>query len=163
MKHASVAAVVCVVSLAACTPMRSTIKPPYPLKSGMVGETELQQTAVARCEARPPNAFTTDGCSVWPDSKWRACCIEHDMTYWCGGGAEQRREADRDFRACVTERSNAFNAWLMYLGVRVGGWRLGPWPWRWGYGYDWPFKEENSRDLTQSPQSPQRSQSSDSE
>ncbi|HYM34134.1 MAG TPA: hypothetical protein VET48_02000, partial [Steroidobacteraceae bacterium] len=143
-------------ALTASTPVRTTIKPPYSLTTGVVTSNELSQIAETRCREMqepfvnlPPHPFTTDGCSLWPDSTWRACCIEHDFAYWCGGTTEQRLNADRTLRACVAEHSNAFNAWLMFLGVRVGGMRLQPWPWRWGYGYDWPYRipesEKNNR------------------
>jgi hypothetical protein len=121
------------------------------LTTGYVDDVGLLQAATDTCTAMqeasasmPPHAFTTDGCSAWPDSDWRACCIEHDMAYWCGGKPEQRESFDREFQRCVAARSNPFNAWLMHLGVRIGGWQYGPWPWRWGYGYDWPFKERSS-------------------
>lgn len=143
--------IVVVIAISACTPIRTTIKPPYPLTSGYVDDEGLKQAAEARCRTMqgasaplPPHPFTTDGCSVWPDSSWRACCIEHDFSYWCGGSPAQRSEADRELRACVTERSNSLNAWLMFWGVRAGGIRLTPWPWRWGYGYDWPFRFDKS-------------------
>jgi hypothetical protein len=135
------------IALAACTPMRTTIKPPYSLTTGAVTSEELSRIAETHCRDMqqpfvklPPHPFTTDGCSLWPDSTWRACCIEHDFSYWCGGATEQRLNADRMLRQCVAERSNTFNAWLMFLGVRVGGMRVEPWPWRWGYGYDWPYR-----------------------
>jgi len=134
-----------VMALAACTPLRTTIKPPYPLTTGEVDDSGLMHIANSTCSATqqslPPHPFTTDGCSVWPDSEWRACCIEHDMAYWCGGARAERLQADRVFRACVAERSNAFNAWTMFWGVRIGAPRSSPLPWRWGYGYEWPYRE----------------------
>ena len=84
----------------------------------------------------PEHAFTTDGCSAWPDTEsTRPCCIEHDIAYWCGGSAADRRAADDRFRACVRERSgSAWLAAIMRAGVRFGGHPLFPMPYRWGYG-----------------------------
>jgi hypothetical protein len=84
---------------------------------------------------QPDHAFTTDGCSAFPDGGWAACCVEHDIVYWCGGTQAARLAADRALRACVAEVAPSFLASLMYAGVRVGG---PPWtgaPWRWGYGF----------------------------
>jgi hypothetical protein len=103
----------------------------------------LEERAQAGCVARssgalPPHAFTTDGCSAWPDGHWQLCCVEHDVAYWCGGGIETRRAADIALRTCVTQRGSPMIADLMYLGVRLGGMPWLPFPWRWGYGWDWP-------------------------
>ncbi len=128
---------------AACTPMRSTIKPPYTIAGHTFDETGLQQYAAAACKdseghaQHPPFAFTTDGCSLWPDGGWRECCVVHDVSYWCGGPSA-RIEADHNLRACVAEHSSSANAFFMYAGVRLGGARWLPFPWRWGYGYRWP-------------------------
>lgn len=143
----------------ACTPMHSSIKPPYTLE-GVPYTTQLvQRVAAERCQAiapstaKPPNAFTTDGCSLWPNGLWRSCCIEHDILYWCGGPNWRRRKADHLLHECVHRHSNALNANLMYIGVRIGGSRLLPLPWRWGYGYPWPYQEpvptDSSTDLDQ--------------
>lgn len=86
--------------------------------------------------------FSTDGCSLFPDralvgkSDWCKCCLAHDLAYWRGGTAEERLDADRKLRACVSQASGDIAlADLMYAGVRAGG---GPYyltPYRWGYGW----------------------------
>lgn len=133
---------------AACTPVRTTLPPPYPVDGRTFHTTEqLAEYAEGRCREAsggelPPNRFTTDGCSVWPDGRkkpdegWLTCCISHDVAYWCGAGI--RRDADQAFRACLRERSSAANANVMYTGVRLGGGRHVPFPWRFGYGHPWP-------------------------
>lgn len=130
---------------AACTPLRSTIKPPYLLEGAQYDERQIQKIAAERCAAAghtplPEHPFTTDGCSAWPDDGYRHCCIAHDIKYWCGGSSEERRQADSDLRKCVREDSSALNAGVILLGVRVGGARLVPFPWRWGYGHDYPYR-----------------------
>lgn len=121
------------------------IKPPYEIDGRTYSEREIQALARDRCAATesragmPPYAFTTDGCSLWPDGAWLECCLKHDLVYWCGGTRDARRAADRDLRACVRRVSSATNSELMYLGVRFGGHPLWPFPWRWGYGFPWPF------------------------
>ena len=143
------AAAACVVALAcaACTPMRTTIPPPYELEGKYYDERKLREIAAERCkeagESPPPHDFTTDGCSAWPDDGYRACCIAHDLRYWCGGSPEDRKAADRELRQCVAGKSSALNSRIMLLGVRLGGGRLVPFPWRWGYGHDWPYRRES--------------------
>jgi hypothetical protein len=130
---------------AACTPLRSTLKPPYLIQGVVLDEQGMQAYAAAHCSENdgqpalplPPHPFTTDGCSLWPNGTWQECCVVHDVSYWCGG-PEKRKIADRNLEACVASRSSRANAFLMHLGVRAGGSRWWPFPWRWGYGYPWP-------------------------
>ena len=100
----------------------------------------LEARAQSRCPAPPPHAFTSDGCSAFPDGDWLACCIEHDFAYWCGGDAAARKSADEGLRACVSQRGHPGIGNVMYYGVRVGGHPLLPFSWRWGYGWDWPYR-----------------------
>ena len=79
-----------------------------------------------------------DGCTLAPDFNFGGCCVAHDVAYWQGGSRAERLDADRVFRGCVAEKSNAPAAWLYYLGVRVGGVGVLPTPWRWGFGWDYP-------------------------
>jgi hypothetical protein len=131
--------------LGACTPLRSSIAPPYVLDGQSLSTDELETYALQSCRASsgdappPPHKFTTDGCSAYRDARWRGCCIKHDVAYWCG--ARPRRDADAEFRACVRSESSAANALLMYTGVRIGGGRFAPFPWRFGYGYPWPHRK----------------------
>jgi hypothetical protein len=88
--------------------------------------------------ARPDHDFTTDGCSCWPDDGWVACCVAHDMAYWCGGSEKDRADADLMLEQCVNEQHVVMGT-LMYPAVRIGGAPRLPTPWRWGYGWkDWP-------------------------
>lgn len=88
-------------------------------------------------------AFTTDGCSDFPDGTvgqrylWLHCCIAHDKAYWAGGTYKQRLAADRGLEACVTRTGEPRIARLMLAGVRVGGAPWWPTRFRWGYG--WPY------------------------
>jgi len=131
--------------LAGCTPTRSSIKPPYTIDGTTYSREELETYATQACAVNskdkplPPHPFTTDGCSLYKDDGWRACCIKHDVAYWCG--AVVRKEADRALRACVRDASSKGNSNVMYAGVRVGGWRFWPFPWRYGYGYAWPHRK----------------------
>jgi hypothetical protein len=101
---------------------------------------EIGDPAAACMQRRgvvPPHPFTTDGCSLWPDSTWGHCCLAHDVVYWCGGSSDERSKADADLSACVSNEFGGMGP-LMWLGVRAGGvWWL-PAPWRWGYGWDYP-------------------------
>ena len=89
-------------------------------------------------------AFTSDGCSLFPDgtvadrAKWCDCCFEHDLAYWQGGAEEERKAADAALRDCVRERTgDKALAETMRLGVRAGGHPAFPTWYRWGYGWDY--------------------------
>ncbi len=88
-------------------------------------------------------AFTTDGCSAFPDGppsepdKWRSCCLAHDKAYWLGGTCEEREKADTDLRTCIAKVQNEELAAVMWAGVRAGGSPYLPTPFRWSYG--WPY------------------------
>jgi hypothetical protein len=95
-------------------------------------------------ELRP---FTSDGCSLFPDSSpitqddWCSCCFEHDLSYWRGGTAEEREAADALLRDCVFEKTqDATLANAMYEGVRVGGSPYFYNWYRWGYGWGYERK-----------------------
>lgn len=88
--------------------------------------------------------FTSDGCSLFPDGtlkdrfRWCECCLSHDLVYWQGGSAEERKLADVALRVCVLLRTdNRVLAETMYLGTRAGGHPAFPTWYRWGYG--WPY------------------------
>ncbi len=100
----------------------------------------LLPTIVVGGDLKP---FTTDGCSVFPDgnmqekSLWANCCIRHDLAYWKGGTSEERLQADKDLKACVSKVGKPKIAAIMLAGVRVGGSPYFPTSYRWGYG--WPY------------------------
>lgn len=90
------------------------------------------------------SAFTSDGCSLFPDSSvitnqdWCECCFQHDVAYWQGGTEQQRARADIELKHCVLEKTqNAVLANLMYDGVRVGGSPYFYNWYRWGYGWSY--------------------------
>jgi hypothetical protein len=137
--------IVAVLSCAACSPTRSTLRPPYDLRGKQVDEPQLQFLAAEQCKATgpetPTHPFTTDGCTWWRDGSWVSCCIEHDFNYWCGGTTSQREKADADLLSCVSDSGHPGHARIMFIGVRMFGYRLLPFSWRWGYGYAWPYGE----------------------
>jgi len=91
-----------------------------------------------QASVRPDYLFTTDGCTHWFDNSWTACCVAHDIAYWCGGGEEDRKEADRLLRQCANQK-RPFLGDFLYASVRVWGSPWLPTPWRWGYGWkEWP-------------------------
>jgi protein tyrosine phosphatase (PTP) superfamily phosphohydrolase (DUF442 family) len=86
--------------------------------------------------------FTSDGCSLFPDgtvkdrTRWCDCCLSHDVAYWQGGTAEERKKADEALRDCVLERTKDRGlAETMHVGVRAGGHPAFPAWYRWGYGW----------------------------
>ncbi|MCW9054716.1 MAG: hypothetical protein OQJ98_01925 [Candidatus Pacebacteria bacterium] len=102
---------------------------------------ELRKEVYSSIEVPPPYVFTTDGCSLWPNSIWGEdltdICIEHDIEYWRGGSAEERKQADDLLRERVNKRA-PFVGDIMYLGVRAFGGLFMPTSWRWGYGFNYP-------------------------
>lgn len=109
-----------------------------------------------------PDAFTSDGCSLFPDgtlsdqSRWCDCCFNHDIAYWRGGSAEERKSADSALRACVFERTgNQTLAATMYEGVQAGGSPMFPAWYRWGYGWKYgrgykPITEKEQEQINES-------------
>ncbi len=88
--------------------------------------------------------FSSDGCSLFPDgtikdrNKWCDCCLSHDIAYWQGGTAGDRKKADEVLRDCVFERTkDKALADTMYLGVRAGGHPAFPTWYRWAYGWSY--------------------------
>jgi len=86
--------------------------------------------------------FRTDGCSFYPEGNvddpelWRDCCVAHDMAYWQGGTADERRGADVQLSDCVLARTGSPGlAKRMYRGVRLSGAPLLPTTFRWAYGW----------------------------
>jgi hypothetical protein len=109
----------------------------------------LEKHAAEECRLRgepagpPTEPFRTDGCSIWPDGAftgetWQACCVEHDVAYWCGGTQAMRAEADEKLKECVGDRYHDWMGALMKPGVRIGGAPYIPAYWRWGYGHKFP-------------------------
>jgi hypothetical protein len=63
--------------------------------------------------------------------------VEHDIAYWCGGNAEDRRRSDRELRDCAAETAGCVLPAMIRAGVWIGGAPWQPAPWRWGYGWDY--------------------------
>lgn len=144
---------ICIFSITGCAIIPSTysIDPPYtPDKLSAI---ELSAKAESICkESRkpdinvPPNPFTSDGCSMFPDGNWRECCITHDFAYWCGGSRKARSKADNELEQCVSDQGHPILGWLMnHLGVQMGGHPLWPTSFRWGYGWAWPYEYDDEK------------------
>ena len=124
---------------------RKRLQPLFTLLFILLTALTLSACALVRSPHKVTLApFTSDGCSLFPDgtltdrNKWCDCCQEHDLTYWQGGSADERQQADLTLRDCVQERTgNPALAETMYLGVRAGGHPAFPTWYRWGYG--WPY------------------------
>jgi len=81
--------------------------------------------------------FKGDGCSMFPDGKYRDCCVEHDRAYFSGGSWRMRWRADKKLFKCVAAKKgfeHKIIAPLMWLGVRAGGVQWLPTRFRWGFG-----------------------------
>jgi hypothetical protein len=87
----------------------------------------------------PPSisAFKSTGCSVFPDGNAYGCCYVHDMAYWEGGTAADRRRADLALHQCVVNVTgwNYASSGLMYAAVTIFG--LPGVPTRVKFGYGW--------------------------
>ncbi len=119
----------------------------YSFRSALIAAlAALVLTSPAPVEARDPDIrqFTSDGCSLFPDgtfadrNMWCGCCLDHDIAYWRGGTADERKKADKALRDCVLERTKDKSlAETMYNGVRAGGHPVFPTWYRWAYGWDY--------------------------
>jgi hypothetical protein len=123
--------------LVACASPRQTADTSIPKTDQELAAEQLCLIQRGKQAALPPKRFTTDGCSMWPDSDWGHCCVAHDMEYWCGGTAAQRSAADKRLQQCLSDNGNPAMGTAMRIGTRLGGWWLLPLPWRWGYGWPW--------------------------
>lgn len=102
------------------------------------GLTELWSTI----ESNPPiHPFSSDGCSVWPDSWFKGRdlydgCFIHDLHYWAGmpGDEMGRMKADVWLMLWVADHVSIELAEAIFNGVRVGGSEKLNTPWRWGFG-----------------------------
>jgi hypothetical protein len=143
----------CIVLNGCTTMVAYTSLEPYTTDKGK--RNALEVAAEQYCQAkkeqsaclnysRPDYIFTTDGCTRWFDGSWTACCVAHDIAYWCGGTSDNREEADQLLMQCANQKQ-AFLGYLMYASVRVMGSPWLPTPWRWGYGWkQWPLGYEKS-------------------
>jgi hypothetical protein len=102
-------------------------------------EDRAQASCLEHSSELPPRPFVTDGCTAFVNDGWTGCCVEHDIAYWCGGSAAERKRADRRLERCVADLGHPFLARLMYLGVRVGAPAWIPAHWRWGFGWRFPY------------------------
>lgn len=107
----------------------------------------LSAIAVACSSDSDLQPFSSDGCSLFPDSSliakvdWCSCCFEHDLVYWRGGTSEEREVADAQLKECVLGKTGDETlATLMYEGVKLGGSPYFYNWYRWGYGWDYDRK-----------------------
>jgi hypothetical protein len=91
-----------------------------------------------------PADFKSDGCTLFPDGKYRDCCVRHDEAYYFGGSRKERSCADKELYKCVAAKKGwyhrAIMAPVMWVGVRIGGVSFLPTPFRWGFGKNKPKK-----------------------
>lgn len=84
-----------------------------------------------------PSDFKSDGCSLFPDGNYRACCVEHDKDYYFGGSGAERKASDKRLYKCVKATrgwQNKLAAPIMWIGVRTLGVSFLPTSFRWGFG-----------------------------
>ncbi|CAN5416397.1 hypothetical protein BH20ACI1_BH20ACI1_17050 [soil metagenome] len=86
-----------------------------------------------------PADFKSDGCSMFPDCDYRACCVEHDKEYYIGGSWKQRWRSDKKLYKCVAAKKgfqHKIISSIMWLGVRAFAVPWLPTSFRWGFGKD---------------------------
>jgi hypothetical protein len=108
------------------------------LVRGVLAMFGLTATVGGPAPTGPPaiRAFTSNGCSVFPEGDAFACCYVHDMAYWQGGTASDRRRADLALHQCVASvTGNYVESGLMYGAVSLFGLPGVPTRVRWGYGW----------------------------
>lgn len=98
----------------------------------------------------PNKEFWSDGCTLWPDSvlgiDWQDSCIKHDISYWLGGGEDERLIADKKLRDEINAIIPGIGN-IVYLGVRIGGQSFFPF---WGWG----GSSENDESFSEPVESP---------
>ena len=108
------------------------------LVRGVLAVLGLTATVGGPVPKNPPaiSAFTSNGCSVFPEGDSFACCYVHDMVYWQGGTASDRRRADLALHQCVVNiTGNYLASGMMYTAVSLFGMPGVPTRVKWGYGW----------------------------
>lgn len=89
----------------------------------------------------PALAFSSDGCTLWPDSTGGKniylACFLHDLKYWAGYPNEdvERLIADAELMMDVARiRQSTKMAEIMFHGVRLGGTDKLKQAFSWGFG-----------------------------
>lgn len=100
-------------------------------------------------ERRKLRAFTSDGCSLSPNSFFQSqigsCCQLHDVAYWLGGSEAMKNNADEEFANCIKSKVSedygdipgTIVSASYKMGVGVGGTNKIPSTYRWGYGWNY--------------------------
>jgi len=66
--------------------------------------------------------MTGDGCTLWFNGDWRACCDAHDAAYAVVSAPLDKVIADLDLARCVAETGHGLMALVMLAGVTLFGW-----------------------------------------
>jgi hypothetical protein len=67
--------------------------------------------------------FRSDGCTLFPQGDFLACCVEHDYNYWRAHSWAELLKADSRLFGCVWHRRRAMDkpaAALMWVGAKFG-------------------------------------------
>ena len=120
-----------------------------PARTNFIVHLLLCTLLLACTEKEDLRPFSSDGCSLFPDSSlithkdWCDCCFQHDLAYWRGGTQQQRENADLVLKQCVLDKSgDPILADVMFNGVRFGGSPYFYNWYRWGYGWSYTRKYE---------------------
>lgn len=89
---------------------------------------ETAETAAAyyngEVKIAPSLTEPSDGCTLFPDGKWKYCCVEHDRIFLQPYTEEELAEANRELRRCVMRTPGCLLCmvvgWVMWFGVTVG-------------------------------------------
>jgi hypothetical protein len=88
--------------------------------------TVLTQLNFAFAESEIARPFRTDKCTGYiegtfknPDL-WAHCCVEHDFYMWAGGTKSERKQADKNLKACIVKTGHPNHAELVFLAVKAG-------------------------------------------
>ena len=66
--------------------------------------------------------FRTDGCTLFPDGWWTACCLLHDYLYWWQPLDITRSEADTAMLDCMKALGANSAAAIASVGLGAFGW-----------------------------------------
>lgn len=67
--------------------------------------------------------LVSDGCTLWFDGVWRACCDAHDVAY---SAFADKVQSDLELALCVARTGHGAMALIMLAGVLAFGWLFYP-------------------------------------
>ena len=115
----------------------------FPVTSAEQVDLAMRTSAEAG-QAIPPKAFVFDGCTLFPDTiaglSLSDSCLAHDIAYWTGGTAGEKKQADQLFKQSIKDQGllGKMVGPVVYAGVVIFGdtWLTRQFDANWGFGWN---------------------------